>query len=1124
MSADLNPHPDFDLIPNIADDVEKLVIDVMEEVLDDLKRQEPSVDWVEVFRLLREEHNMVASGDQVFEQHFKTIGNDVDFHKLAAYERLALVKNTVRSYAPVMAERAHNFDTGATSNLMREHIRQMRALGFSYVDTVKFFDQDAKISKSPTPHPTEGLSINGVKLVCKLVEAFEVEPDYRLESLKSAIRNMVLSEDVGASHKFTIMDEAELSDFYAHNHNAGISELEREIETFIEEEYGERPVITLDAALRSWDYDSDGKNNADGFAFMAKASRTTLAAVDQVLDAIDGLAVHPIPELSAFQRDLVAVKSELSYVANHSSEIVQSLAAIQDPVERSAHYREVYAHYRDLEQRFSDVYKAAGSSDRGFDFYKRALRVLDHTVSAMSDAHMTDNDIRPIDDALRLLRRTGVALEKGQPRQNDFEHIAIINNLFDAQKGSRFRSRGVFRADELQEIDDAGGYKNLSHERQQKFLGVLSSYIAQSAHQKQVLSDLFEANPLEFDPNGNGYPIQTRTLLDRLSLRQMYQLKFDQGIISDAQPGSDDRMHFLFQVFGIRNGTSMSLHEDRGTLPKRSQLLEEFALKVGGKTLEKTRGFYSSVLKGTPLDKTSSKDTWAIIHPASDAERGGGPGTRMETSSVVRSISKLSYRSGVTIAQMLGGGMHITRFGGNPVLVFNSIAEELKHQVKKDGKGRFDRRVQEDRHIMRSATTMSFTEQGRHKRYNMSTPMQVADSYARKISRMIAVRFDLEGLVQDNTFIASKPHFESLEVQERMDELWKKQIDRFNQRRFAVGSDGHIILDKLAETITTPLTIGYKNNGARPAAKAGAAKSMTGVRAIENAIRGDLSGLHMGGFQGAGTMMRDIVDDLKEKRISFNTVQDWLKHPEWSYSVHEKCLIEAGKSVPHFALENLEWCDATFDELKEVGEQVRFVKFDGEDDNTMVYRGDRKDLSEEQIYFAGIWYERLLYVSHMEAGVNGSKAPVNLLSCLDDIIHAFRPEDNSPDFGLGKKTLAVFPDVAITLEEHEKNRPQLIIQHIRERQLKADIENGMDKNAAVERQGGEAQLRCSGATYRAGTAPHWAYWASKKSYGRKPVPEGFAITDVMTDKARADVDHQIGAMHGHVGFVCAVHP
>ena len=835
---------------------------------------------------------------------------------------------------------------------------------------------------------------------------------------------------------------------------------------------------------------------------MAKLSRTTVGSFNQIIDAIEGIEENQrTPQLQKFYEDCMKVKGVLQPIYDRSSEISKALADIADPKERQEFYESVYdSEYQDLKEKFATAYEAVGSENRGLDFYKNALGVMGDAVEALGGSNA---DVAlPLDDALRLIRRTGFALEKMQPRQNDFENIDIIHNLFESES---FRVRGIFRADEFAEIDAHGGYEGLPHERQRKFLGVLSSYIAENGNRQDILEDAYAASPLAFDPNGNGYPKQARTILDRLELQQLYQLKFDQNIISDSQPGSDERMHFLFQLSGINNGTSMSLHEDRGTLPVRPQLLEEFTQSTGGKALYKTRGFYSSVLKGTPLDKTSAKDTWAIIHPASDAERGGGFGTRMETSDVVRSIAQLSYRSGVTTAQMLGGGMHITRFGGNPMLLFNTVAEELKDLVKKDGKGRFDRRVQEDRHIMRSATTMSFTEQGRHKRYNMATPMQVADDFSRKLSRMVAVRLDLEGLVEDHTFIAEKPEFGKAKVQKRMDKLWKKAIKRFNRIRFAVDAEGEIILDKLADKITTPHTIGFKNNGARPAAKGSGAKSMTGVRAIENAIRGDISETHLGGFMAAGQMMRDIVDDLKEERISFKNVKEWIDHPEWEFSVHGKCLPEAGKYNPLERLKDLGWADATFDELKEVGEQVHFTKFQGEKDHTMVYRGKRKDLSDEQVYYAKIWYERLVYVSHMEAALNGKKAAVNLLSDQDAIMASFRPEDNSPAFGLGPKTMAVYPDVAETLEENKKNAPQIIIQHMRERQIREDIEGGMSKADAVKRQGGEAQLRQSGATYRAGTAPHWAYWASKKRYGSTPKPPGFTVETVMSPKAHEDV-------------------
>jgi len=1079
-----------------ADALEALTIDIAQEkAMDVLKRQQPEVNWDEIVTLLRNEHRIIEDGGpEAFQAHFKTPSGDIDSVKLAAYERLALVKNTVRSYAPVLLERAYNSDTNADINLLRENVREMRVLGYSYKDVVKFFDQDAKISKSPTPHPTEGLSIDGIKLACGLVESAEKSIGDRENAIKEAILSMICSENFGTKKKFSIMDEAELSDFYARNHNKGVSELERQIEDAIEQEFGQRLALTLDAALRSWDYDSDGKNNADGFAFMAKLSKTTLGALDQIIEAIDAAKSSAPQDLIDLRDDCVKVRDAFLPIYNQAAEITQKLAEIENPKERETYYRKAYEGYNDLEARFGRAYSDV-SSNRGFDFYKRALDVLHDSVDALGGPSAPA--AQPLDDALRLIARTGFAFEKGQPRQNDFEHIGIINNLFNSPS---LRQRGIFRTDELEQIDAAGGFKNLPEDQQKQFLRVLLSHIAENNNRKEILADMVAANPLEFDPDGNGYPLQTRTLLDRLALEKLYQLKFDQNIISDSQPGSDERMHFLFQVFGMQKGTSMSLHEDRGTLPRRAQLLEAFSQSAGNQVITRNRNFFGMILNGTPLDRTSGKDTLQIIHPASDAERGGGFGTRMETARAWRQIADLSQKARITIAQMIGGGMSLNRFGAKPMMLCNTIAEELK-DIKTEP---FDRRIQQDRHVMRSATALSFTQQGRHKRYDMATASQVACDVARKLSRMIAIRFDLEGLVADNTFIAKKPSFESDAIQSRMDRLWENAIMRYNDMRFAEGSDGKIILNKLAEFVTTPQTISYKNNGARPAAKSGSAKDMTGVRAIENDARFYISQLFAGGFLSAGQMMRDMADDLKEAKITFESVANWIDHPEWDFSVHTKCLIDAGRFDPTYALAQLNWRDATFDTLKEVGEQVRFVKPAGEENYQMVYAGKHQGLSDEQVYFAKIWYDRLLYVSHMEVALNDADEELNLGSNVENIIAAFRPADNSPKFGLGEKVKAKWPNVETILNEHEKNLPQYAIQHMREAQFEEDIKAGKSKKDALERQGGEAALRQSGATYRAGTAPHWPLWSGAHVYGNVPRPPDFKIETVMTQKARAD--------------------
>lgn len=1081
-----DPFPDFDAVPAQADKFEAFVVGVVRKQIDALSQQDSDVNWEEVASLLENEHDIIANeGGDAFQAHFKDANGDIDNKKLAAYERLVLVKNTARSYVPTLLERAHNSETNASADMIANIIADQKNLGYSADDSAKFFDQDAKASKSPTGHPTEGLSIDGIKLCFDLVHAAEKLGDDQDAAIEQTLTKMIMSDNFGSSKKFTILDEIDLSDLYARNHNAGVNKLERHIETSILDTYGEKKRVVLDAALRSWDFDSDGKNNAEGFAFMAKSSTTTMGALDDIIGGLDVVmgAGRITPEIEAAYADVVKIKEALQPVYNRSREITQELAEIADPEARKAYYTKVYKEeLPKLKEQFKSIYNGVGSGNRGFDTYKKIVTDLEQILD--SDGVAGVNNFEALDDAMRTIRRNGIVLEKGQPRQNDFKHIETIDNLFN---NDALRELGVFRQGELDEIDEHGGLGAIEDiARQKQLMDKVVDYIGNDKGRRTAVMDmLFDSNPLEFEKNG--YPNQTRSNIDRLEIRQMFQLKYEQAITSDSQPGSNQRTHFLFSVMGIQNGSSMSLYEDKKNLADRPNLIKGYFRNAGVSALGLSQIFNRDFIAGTSLDKTANKDSIQSMDPASDAERNGGWATRMEVFHKWRKIGQLSFKKGVSMAQMIGGGMSMNRFGGDPMIVSNVVAEELKHLAKKKlPGGAFDRGSRKHRHIMRSATSLLFTEQGRQKRFNMATPDQVADDYARKYARMAEIRFDLEGLVKDHTFIKKKSKFKDKSTEKFMRNLWKNSIDRYGDMRFAKDHAGKTILNRLADFITTPNIIGFKNNGARPATKGGGAPRIIDVRAIENDGRFFVSQTFTGGFYGAGQMMKDLGQGLRDKKIDFGDVKDWINHSEWDYSVHNKCLVDAGRFDATYSLKQLDMDHMSFDKLKAIGEHVEFSR-DGDDkDSKMLYSGPRENLTDEQIYLAKIWYDRLVYISSMEAALKGPKGDVTLKSDVDDIIAAFRPKNNSPHFGLGERVKEQWKDIVVTtLNEHEKNKPQFETQYLREAQLKRDVdEKKLSAVDAIERQGGEGAIRASGSSYRAGTAPHWKYWTGAFSYGQ----------------------------------------
>ncbi len=1107
--------------PSIKNQMDLLVLSLMERQKDALAEKYPGADVTQAISRVRSDIlRFQEYGVNDTDLTFYNPDGSIDTVNQNLLDHLNLVRHEMRSSATVIADRAYNIDDPAVYDELSQAVTDMKAMGFTYEETVKMFNQDIKFSKSPTPHPTENLSIKGIKAYMKVMEAAESDPKHREEDLEAAITELLVSDDISPAEKFNILDEIDLSDLYAENHNIGVNNLERFIEKTIEEEYGERPKISLDATLKSWDYDSDGKNNAEGFAFMAKATSTTMATLNLTIKAIENAQaeglIQPIDadEIQKALENCIAIKQSLQPVYDRSREITLDLANLE-PEARQEYYQRAYeGEYASLERQFSSIYDAVGTKNRGLDFYENIIITLRDAVN--EQAPVTPREDNPLDDALRILRRNGIAMEKGQPRQNDYKHIGIIDNLIRYDK---FRELGILSAEELDEIDAVKGYTTpeekggLTDQRKHEILNRIAEYVELNGNAREIQAMLYDANPLTFDDNG--YPSQTRSLLDRFNLRHYYPHKFEDSINSDSQPGSDERLHFFFRVFGIQRGSSMSLHEDRGTLPRKPDLTVTFVNHSGRDRITRLQTYHETAQLPWHLDKSGGKDMHKSMTGPSDAQKIGGPAAQMEIFWIWGQGVQNAWKHQYYLEQMFGTGMASDRFGADGGTNADVAAQEMMEIVKENGP--FDRSIPEHRRFMRAALAESFTQQGRHKRYAMSTSTQVADDLATRMTDKIHKRFELEGLVPVGTYIKPKPKFRDEHVEGFMHSLSSRWIDRFNKARDATVTDGVMygepsyVFNDFADKVTCPNIIGYSNHGARPAAKGGSAKQAMNVRAIENQQRHQISQLFAGSLYGAGKMMKEIGyayrlenPDPNQVRLVEGDVQDFLNHEYWNFNIHVKTLAAAASVNNRYALAQVGWPDASFDELKAVGERVLFVDHPERGDEVlMVYNGPRQELTNAQLYTAKLWHDRLAYVSHMEAALTKKGDGPTLADDPETIMMAFKPKNNSPDIGVGVRTQLRWPEAVEIAQEHKVNLPQFNAQYAREAQWKADADGGLPKSEILDRQGGEAGLRQSRSAFRAGTLAHVSYWSGEKRIGIQPKPDE-SIDMLMTPKAWAN--------------------
>ena len=1072
--------------------LENLVYAQIERALPDLARREPSVDWQDVFSLLDESTDLIMrKGMTAFQTRLQDAAGNPDTKKIAAFCHLYNVMQTVRSYAPVLLERAHQTETDEAFLALKEAIHEMKDKGYSLDDAAKLLDE-IRISKSFTSHPTESLSNEGVILCNKLVAAAEAQtPGERAKNIEQVIHEMVLCENFGASKKSGILEEIDASDRLAGIHNEGSNILERFVASALEEEYGAAPKehVSLDIAPRSWDYDSDGKNNAEGWAMLAKMSGTTMHMLESARFCM-GSALSLQPKLAKNIRftDLTAaldgIIKKIEPIHARSREITEKLAVMKEPEVRAEVYKQLYEELQKVTADFGKIYNDVDAQNRGFHFYMDTLEDLDSIRSSLKATNL--GAMLYIDEAYRNLRRNGFVLEKGQTRQNDIIHTQIIDNLF---RHAPFRARKVLEAGEWADIDSKGGFSKMGIEHQHRLLEKVTQFCQQNGNRKDVLSDLFLANPLSFDKGGNGFPRQERTLLDRFRLRALYPLKFDQGIISDCSDLGPARQMFIADLFGMNEMKHMPLYEGRSTLSRQPQLLELFQ-RTGGSTgvnrrreLTMSDPLWNGFFRGRDVHEIST------MFPCSDGERIAGSATRLETFGSIRTDIRESYDRRMPLEIMLGGGMSMGRFGGDPAIVRRVVEQELKAIAMERGIP-FSRHDKSDRRTVRAALANSYTAQGRAPRYCTSTAGQVADLFASRVTEMIHGRLDLEGLVPDYHYI-QKPGGMSPEMRAISTRLRDRAIDDFIKLRFATADASatnespNIITNRLARMITTPHTIGFMNNGARPASKSGATE-MTDVRAIENNERDYISRLHMGGYYGAGNLMLGLWKEVHKATpvIMPDDVRKFINDPEWEYNYFIKDVVDAGRADFTYALDKAGWKNPTFDSLVNVGKSVQLVKVAGQDHYQMVFDNDGGKITPEQAYLAKVYYDRLLFISMLEAAINTKPGKgATLKSSQADILKAFRPKDNSVHVDLGPLTKEKYKASVAIISEHERNMPGYAVQYMIEDHVTRQVAAGTAKEKVVAALGGEGFMRSAAAAYRAGTVPHWPLWSGAVNYG-----------------------------------------
>lgn len=1026
---------------------------------------------------------------------FKHDDGSINTDLLRAYSDITGKHNIIDSMSPVIDQLASNADDATNTEYLDYLVKTLHDSGYSLEAITNLFNKDAKIAVALTPHPTEHLSPEGIALMEQLLCAAQSPQQEREAATKQAIENIQKCGNFFAEKKANIKDEIDASNHRALIRIKGAVALDRAIEDSIARHYGVCVNIDTNTAPRSWDYDADGKNNADGFAMMAKLSTSTLGMYQHLLSCFENIDYSQLHQDEIY--DITQIKVQLEKMVEaitplyeRSREIVDMLADCPDTDDREMLYRKHYPELKDMIGQLDDLYSVVGDGaeqTRGTAFYGNSLKTLNRLRNQTNDPN--------IDDAFRALKKCGFALEKGQTRHNDHEYIAIINNLF---KHEGFLDACEIRGTMREQILEVGDFSKLSQDSQSKIYDIALETIKEKKNRQEIIQYLREANPIGFDSKKNGYIDQICSLIDRIEILSKTRYKFDENVISDASDGAAARQLFLFGLFGV-TGKHMPLYEDPLSLSEVVKLIDDFNKNGGRSNAEKRNLKIPKELLGT-----GSKALY-VMFPASDSEKVSGPFARARMFDQIRKVIQFSMDNNVPVHFQLGGGHSHSRHGADVAMLRRIAAQEIRRIVNERGYP-LDPGNEDDNQLIRMATTIMYTEQGRSKRIFSATPDQVTHDLASKMNEIIEDRIDIEGIVQPNTYID-----EPAQMSDNMSEFTTKAVYRATKKyeRFRAvksGLNDDLIVDRFADKVRMPHLMPYMNNGARPLSKGGnkSAQQSQGQapkvenpvsdkRAIENDESWYLAQSFHHGLYGSGNFlleMHEKVNIAHNQKISTDDIHDLVNNPEFAYHTFAHNMVDAARfnAQQLFSRVGAPGNIWTFDRVMKIGKTTYVRGIEGKKKPVLAFNNQNGSVTEEEAYLCKIYYDRALFIALTEAALSPSSKDFG--KSIDNIIAAIRPDDNGLEIQPGPKTRAKWPVIDEVLAEHNKNQDHYAMMEAVNDYIDEEIRIGRDKKEIIKNDfgGGDAKqgekfLRNLCGAYRSGTMPHKAFWSGKFSYG-----------------------------------------
>ena len=1002
-----------------------------------------------------------------------------------AYSKLRLIGHLVGTNSHLVANNNIPDDGDHNAYNIEEMVHLAREAGYTNTDLMEFFS-DVRIWKAITPHPTEHLNAEGVRMFRELVATSDLPDEEREPNIENVIGKM-LTGDITPTRRATTFEETDFALEQASVYRQGQREMFRRVNSAVQSAFDgyaftpnlERDEVTISTGMRVWHAggDADGKVNADRWALMYGMLSLTKASIDdhindleRVAEILDGGQDNDLMEQGTLQGkfesksgQVVNLKSVLEglrgRIENLESRFISTDADGNKELKEGVNY-DVIKHD------FDNLYKGLNMGSLTFDNRKSFSRELDSQFKALAQ-RMTNPEAREImAESHFMMSQYGLSASIIETRHNGLTYREMMNNLFSDEEF--VESLGLSKEQEqlLESKKMFVGTDNasdgLSSAEQIQLMDAARAKLSPKALREALL----KANP---EITEDGYTVQTHEVLRRFELMAQSPDQFGMAIIAEADEMSTSYQRFMAEPFGVKTALHTPLNEEYETLRDIPDYLEAYHMN-GGRDDINERALVNGNWYGHAMSHGQ-------MIPCSDSLKSLGRLVAVLQTEGIRNTAARSANLGVATLIKWGNGLSNERGGGDEMMYTRYIAQTLQEMANQRGEP-LDPQDPKDRVLLQMASFFSNTEQGRSIRIHSATPHQVSTDLCNKLGEMLGRRMELQGLVRESTYIPPRGVYSNATHDILMEGAYDMMM-RYNAFRNAKNPEtGTTVLDDWAAQVSNPEMAGAANSSARAQSKSSGKKAalMTKQRAIGSNIWHKMARTNHDGYFTCGEFMGRMHKAYNDGQLSKQDVKQFTYDSQWwRRNFFLRSLMPAIRSDMKHGFERLGMKDITFDKAIEIGATV-----DVDDKGNFTYDDQGGTVTPSQALQAAVFRDQAILVALTEAGLNIDKMDKQGKSTfdmsLDEVINTVRPDDNSIQVVFGSKTMERWPQLSDISAEQDAALPEEVMTDYYEERIKTG------KNVD------DATKRLATSAARSATMPDMKMTLGKTAYGRRQEP------------------------------------